>query len=229
MLAVQRADTALDQARVALERLPERQRHREAAEHLAHLRARRDDIRREQSVQESQLAEIEAAVAGIDAQRIRLDKQMKTIISPREAEALQHELEVLAVQKSDLDDRGLLLLESSSEADRDIERLTVEEAEAVVDEAEARRNLERAVETAQTKLDALRVERQQLADALDPKDLADYERLRATHGGVAITVIEHGMCAGCNMDLSVAELDAIKRRPADEIPECPNCNRLLAR
>lgn len=154
---------------------------------------------------------------------------MKTVIAPREAEALQHEMAVLDLERGELDDRGLVLLESSSEADLDLARLGAEENEAVAAEAAARTELERAEATAEAAIAALREQRAALASALDAADRASYENLRAAHGGVAVAVIEHGMCTGCNMDLSVAELDAIKRRPAEEAVECPNCNRLIAR
>lgn len=229
LLALQRLDTTLDQAKVALERLPERQRHSEAVNTLVHLRARRDDIRRQQITQESELAAIEATSAEIDAHRVRLEKQMKTIIAPREAEALQHELETLAIQRSELDDRGLLLLESSSEADRDIQRLAGEEDEAVIDEEKCRGDLEVAVASTEAAIIDLQQQRAGLAASLDAADVANYEALRRGHGGVVITTIEHGMCGGCHMELSVAELDAMKRRPVDDIVECPNCNRLIAR
>lgn len=229
LLELQRLDTAIDQAVVTLQRLPERQEHADRARDLAQLRARRDDIRREQANLESELAAIETTSAEVDAHRSRLNKQMKTIIAPREAEALQHELEVLALQRSDLDDRGLLLLESSSEADRDIERLRGEEAIAAAVEDTARQELERATAAAEATLAALREERESLAATLPVADVTAYDTLRATFGGVAIAVIQHGMCGGCHMDLSVAELDAMKRQPADQIVECPNCNRLLAR
>lgn len=229
LLDLQRVDTALDQSLVAIQRLPERQRHTEVASRLSHLRSRRDDIRREQAAQESELADIETKTAAISAHRARLEKQMKTVIAPREAEALQHEMAVLDLQRGELDDRGLVLLESSSEADRDLEQLVAEEHEAVTAEAIARKELEAATVAAEAAVAALREQRATLVVALEDADRATYESLRSAHGGVAVAVIEHGMCTGCNMDLSVAELDAIKRRPADEAVECPNCNRLIAR
>lgn len=229
LLELQRVDTAIDQNLVAMQRLPERQRHAEAASRLSHLRGRRDDIRREQLAQESELADIEAKTAAIAVHRSRLEKQMKSVIAPREAEALQHEMAVLDLQRGELDDRGLVLLESSSEADADLAKLAADEVEAIAAEAVARRDLEVAVAASESAVTALRERRAGLATAIDGADLATYESLRTAHGGVAITVIEHGMCAGCNMDLSVAELDSIKRRPVDEVVECPNCNRLIAR
>lgn len=229
LLDLQRVDTAIDQAVAAIQRLPERQRHSDAASRLSHLRSRRDDIRREQMAQESELADIETRTTAIDTHRARLEKQLKTVIAPREAEALQHEMAVLDLQRGELDDRGLVLLESSSEADRDLERLGTEEHEAVAAEAAARTELEAATATAEAAVATLRERRAAMASTLDRSDLATYESLRSVHGGIAVAVIEHGMCTGCNMDLSVAERDAIKRRPADETVECPNCNRLIAR
>lgn len=229
LLDLQRVDTAIDQATAARERLPERRSHADAANELAHIRARRDDIRRGQMAQEVELADIESRSSALDIQRARLDKQLKTVIAPREAEALQHEIQVLELERSALDDRGLLLLESSSEADRDLVELESQENRAVEVEHGARRTLDAAVAAANASIDDLRRRRGELAATIDVGDLETYETLRRAHGGVAVTVIEHGMCAGCHMDLSVAELDAIKRRPASDVVECPNCNRLLAR
>jgi len=53
--------------------------------------------------------------------------------------------------------------------------------------------------------------------------------LRASYKGIAVAVIQHGVCGGCHMDISVSELDIMKRLPADQVAECPNCNRLLVR
>lgn len=229
LLDLQRVDTAIDQATSARERLPERRSHADAASELAHIRARRDDIRREQLVQEAELADIESRSSALDAQRARLDKQLKTVIAPREAEALQHEIQVLELERSTLDDRGLALLESSSDADRDLVELADRENRALEVEERARRTLDAALVAADASIEDLRRRRGELAAIIDVGDLETYEKLRRAHGGVAVTVIEHGMCAGCHMELSVAELDAIKRRPAADVVECPNCNRLLAR
>lgn len=229
LLDLQRVDTAIDQALAARERLPERRSHADSASELAHIRARRDDIRREQMTQEAELADIESRSSALDTQRARLDKQLKTVIAPREAEALQHEIQALELERSSLDDRGLVLLEASSAADRDLLELAGLENRAAEAEESARRTLEAALVAIDASTDDLRRRRAELAAVVEAGDLETYEKLRRAHGGVAVTVIEHGMCAGCHMDLSVAELDAIKRRPAGDAVECPNCNRLLAR
>ena len=89
---LQKVDTAIEQTKVALEKLPERAHHAQAQSDLAHVRSSRDNLHREQSTMEAELATIEKKSAEIDVHQAKLERQMKTIIAPREAEALQHEM-----------------------------------------------------------------------------------------------------------------------------------------
>jgi len=154
---------------------------------------------------------------------------MKTVIAPREAEALQHEMAALSARRNELDDRGLVLLESSADADAQLVELAASEEIAARAEETAADALAAAEAAIRSDIDGLSAERAVLAAAVDPSHLAEYERRRKSHAGVAVTEIQHGHCNGCHMDLSVSELDAVKRLPADVDAECPNCSRLLVR
>jgi predicted nucleic acid-binding Zn-ribbon protein len=59
--------------------------------------------------------------------------------------------------------------------------------------------------------------------------LAEYERLRPSMGGVAVAKLVGATCQGCFLSLAAAEVDEIKRRPADAVIHCPDCGRLLVR
>ena len=226
---LQSLDTRIDQARNALARLAERSEHAQATAELARVRASRDDLRRSQAAMESELADIELKSADVDAHRARLEKQMKTVIAPREAEALQHEMATLSANRNELDDRGLVLLESSSDADAQLVELAASEEIAARAERVAAEALTVAESSIRSDIDGLSTERAALAATIDASHLAEYERRRTAHAGVAVTEIQHGHCNGCHMDLSVSELDAVKRLPADVDAECPNCSRLLVR
>ena len=165
---LQKVDTAIEQARAALEKLPERTHHAQALSDLAHVRSTRDNLRREQLTMEAELADIEKKSVDIDTHRAKLERQMKTII----------------------------------------------------DLAAAAKNEE---------LVALQARRVEVASVNSDSDIATYDRLRASYKGIAVAVIQHGVCGGCHMDISVSELDIMKRLPADQVAECPNCNRLLVR
>ena len=226
---LQKVDTAIEQAKVALEKLPERTHHAQAQSDLAHVRSTRDNLRREQSTMEAELAVIEKKSVEIDAHRAKLERQMKTIIAPREAEALQHEMQTLAAERNELDDRGLLLLESSASADEDLRKIVDTESRAVEVEAMTAHALTQAAAAKSDDMTVLLVRRAEVVLPIAEPDIATYDRLRASYKGIAVAVIQHGVCGGCHMDISVSELDIIKRLPVDQVAECPNCNRLLVR
>ena len=226
---LQKVDTAIEQAKVALEKLPERTHHAQAQSDLAHVRSTRDNLRREQSTMETELAVIEKKSVEIDAHRAKLERQMKTIIAPREAEALQHEMQTLAAERNELDDRGLLLLESSASADEDVRKLVDTESRTVEVEATTAHALTQAAAAKSDEITVLLVRRAEVALPIAESDIATYDRLRSSYKGIAVAIIQHGVCGGCHMDISVSELDIIKRLPIDQVAECPNCNRLLVR
>ena len=226
---LQKVDTAIEQAKVALEKLPERTHHAQALSDLAHVRATRDNLRREQSTMEAELADIEKKSVEIDAHRAKLERQMKTIIAPREAEALQHEMQTLAAERNELDDRGLLLLESSASADEDVRKLVDTESRAVEVEATTAHALTQAAAAKSDEITVLLVRRAEVVLPIAEPDVATYDRLRASYKGIAVAIIQHGVCGGCHMDISVSELDIMKRLPSDQVAECPNCNRLIVR
>ena len=226
---LQKVDTAIEQAKVALEKLPERTHHAQAQSDLAHVRSTRDNLRREQSTMEAELAVIEKKSVEIDAHRAKLERQMKTIIAPREAEALQNEMQTLAAERNELDDRGLLLLESSASADEDVRKTVDSESRAVEVEATTAHALTQAAAAKSDEITVLLVRRAEVVLPIAEPDIATYDRLRASYKGIAVAVIQHGVCGGCHMDISVSELDIIKRLPVDQVAECPNCNRLLVR
>ena len=201
----------------------------QAQSDLAHVRSTRDNLRREQSTMEAELAVIEKKSVEIDAHRAKLERQMKTIIAPREAEALQHEMQTLAAERNELDDRGLLLLESSASADEDLRKIVDTESRAVEVEATTAHALTQAAAAKSDEITVLLVRRAEVVLPIAEPDIATYDRLRASYKGIAVAVIQHGVCGGCHMDISVSELDIIKRLPVDQVAECPNCNRLLVR
>jgi len=226
---LQKVDTAIEQAKVALEKLPERTHHAQALSDVAHVRSTRDNLRREQSTMEAELADIEKKSVDIDAHRAKLERQMKTIIAPREAEALQHEMQTLAAERNELDDRGLLLLESSASADEELRKLVETESRAIEVEATTAHALTQAAAAKSDEMTVLLSRRAEVVLPIADADVVIYDRLRASYKGIAVAIIQHGVCGGCHMDISVSELDIMKRLPADQVAECPNCNRLLVR
>jgi uncharacterized protein len=229
VLTVQELDTSGDQLRTLLERLPERAARREADRAVDALGAERTALKARAADLEAEIGKAESNSAAIDTHVERLNRQLKTIISPREAEALQHELATLATRRSDLDDVELAALENLGE---------IEVAEATLDAREPEL-LEAAAAAAATQAEAEASIAAQLIDiaerraaeaaALPPGLLDTYETMRSQHKGVAISRLHGASCGGCHVDLSRSELEAVWAAPPDEAAQCPNCDRWLIR
>ena len=227
LLELQRLDTTADQLANRRRRLPEREPAAAADEALAADRRRRDVIVRRDGELTDAIAVLEHDGEQLTTQRSRLQAQLKTVISPREAEALMHELDSLQTRRDEMDDRELEHLEEQSALDD--ERSSIDGREpALVAAAEAAGSELQAAEAAiDAELATIQADRAALAGRLDAGTLDRYERLRQRMGGVAVAKLDGKRCSGCHLDLSASELDQVKATAAGELTECPECGRLL--
>jgi predicted nucleic acid-binding Zn-ribbon protein len=128
-----------------------------------------------------------------------------------------------------LEDEVLELMEK-------IEPLDAALAISIVDLESVREERERtkaALAAAQAAIDAelaaVAESRVQLAAAVSSEMLKSYEELRPQYGGIAIARLVGPTCQGCFLSLAAAEVDELRRRPADELVYCPDCGRILVR
>lgn len=227
LIALQEIDTAIDQLRIRIDRLPERLAVHEAASALAELRRERETADLERIEAEEAMTRIEADSAEIDAHRTRLQAQMKTIISPREAEALQKEMEVLAARRDELDDRGLEFLDVIGAAEQRSATATAAEpdAQATLDAASA--VLASVVEELEGEVAVLVAQRESTVGETPTATVTRYDALRRTHGGLAVARLIGAQCTGCHLELSRAEAETVRHVPLDGLPDCPSCGRVL--
>lgn len=228
LLELQRIDTESDQLTHRRERLPERDQLSAASKSLSEWERLRSSMRSRMDELTSVIEQAESAAAEVAAHKTRLEAQMKTVIAPREAEALMHEIGTLDEQTDTLDTRELEALEEQSEIDdRLTEHLrsesTLRDTVGSADEA-----LQRATSEIDAELDELAGERAERRSEFDESILARYDRVRAS-SGVAVAQLVGHRCEGCHLDLSAAEVDDVKDEAAGAtgVAECPNCGRIL--
>jgi len=228
LLALQAVDTQADQLGHRREHSPLRDDLSSASAEMrgweqqrAALRARIDELG-------SSIEHAEERGAELLAHRQRLEQQMKTVIAPREAEALMHEIGILDAQTDALDTRELEALEEQSEIDDRLtdhlrSEATLRDAVRSADEA-----LQRATSEIDAELGVLVRQRAERRGELDESTLARYERVRNS-SGVAVAKLVGHRCEGCHLDLSAAEVDDVKDEAAGPagVAECPNCGRIL--
>jgi len=77
----------------------------------------------------------------------------------------------------------------------------------------------------ETRLQELAKEQKELSEKMDEDLLGRFERLFASKGDSAIVAIEHGVCTGCHMKLTIATVKAAES--GKEIVSCEQCGRIL--
>lgn len=228
LLELQAADTMADQLRHRRGALAEREQLQATKNELIRWDHGLQVMRKRLAELGTQIEESEQASAKIDAKRDKLQAQLRTVIAPREAEALQHEISTLDQERSELDDAELAALEEQSRIDDELTaQLSLEgtlrdaflAADAALSSAET--DIDGELERIASRLGDLRA-------AVDAKILKRYDRLRKNHL-IAAATLSGSRCEGCHLDLSAAEVDEIRgaAAKADGVSDCPQCGRLL--
>ncbi|MGH9132794.1 MAG: zinc ribbon domain-containing protein, partial [Ilumatobacteraceae bacterium] len=222
LLALQAVDTTADQLRHHRSHMPELTAANDARAARAEWQRRHDEIGRQLDGLTAEIESAERDAADIDRQRDRLNAQLRTVIAPREAEALQHEIKTLSDRRNELDDRELLALEQQAALDDErVSHVALEpESSAALEAGEA------ALAAAEADIDhqlaSLDERRTALRAGLPPHLLARYDPLRAQLG-VAVARLVGTRCDGCHLDLSAVEVDAVKAVGSGDLAECPQC------
>jgi len=227
LLALQAADTQADQLVHRRENSPLRDDLASASDVMRAWERQRSTMRARIDELGTSIEQAEARGAELLAHRQRLDQQMKTVIAPREAEALMHEMDTLGAQIDELDLHELESLEEQARIDDQL-------AAHLRDEDQFRKRLHRAddalaaeVGDIDTELAALAALRSTLRGQLTEALLSTYDRKRAALG-VAVARLVGKQCQGCHLELSAAEIDTVKdEAAATGVTDCPDCGRLL--
>jgi predicted nucleic acid-binding Zn-ribbon protein len=229
LLVVQEHDSAADRLRHKLETLPEKARLAEVTQALAAVDAstaevggRRDEAVRTQQRHEDELASVEAKIGDVDRRLYS-----GSVTAPRELQAMQADVASLKRHRSEIEDHVLEAMQDREPLDAEVTAL--EERRAGL-EAEADQ-LRQAILDQGKEIDAdlaAELEARGAAAAGIPGDLlSQYERLRASEGGVGAARLVNGRCSGCHLTLPATELDRIRHEAPDAVVLCDQCGRIL--
>jgi predicted nucleic acid-binding Zn-ribbon protein len=228
LLELQAADTMSDQLQHRRQVLAERDQVQAAKNALLRWNEARTVVRRRLDELVEEIDRIESESAKIDKHREKLNAQMRTIIAPREAEALQHEIATLTSQRSGLDDAELEALDEHGRLESELEELLSKEDSLTAEYLGAESALAAAESDIDGELKRIEERLGGLRSNVEKSVLRKYDRLRKNFV-VAAAQLAGSRCDGCHLDLSAAELDEVRETAAanDGIAECPQCGRLL--
>ena len=157
----------------------------------------------------------------------RIDQGL--ISNPKDIERMQHEMVSLERRITSLEDDELEIMATVEDAQRTLDSLTAQIAAA--DERLTALESSRQDKGGDIEDELSRLVGQREASVVGlPEDLfALYEKLRGNRRGVGAAELRQGRCGGCNLSIDKAELDVIRKAPADLVVRCEECSRILVR
>ena len=172
-------------------------------------------------------ADVEQVRTRRDRDRNRMDQGL--VSNPKDLERMQHEMSSLERRIVTLEDEELEVMARLEDAQRNLDELTAQLAEA--EQRNAR--LEEARDAKYAEIDAelasLAAQRGPLAEEAPADLMALYDRLRAAKNGVGAAALRARQCTGCMIGLDNAEVGRFRAAPEDEVLRCEECQRILVR
>lgn len=230
LLDLQAADTALAQLAHRRRNLPELATISDCDQRAGAVRSQLVDAETALADLASEQRRLESDV---DAVRLRANKDQQRMASAgvpaKEIAGLQHEVTSLARRQGVLEDELLELMETRESAEQQVAELhtalTAISAERGTAEA-ARDEVFAELDDAEAKR---RIERSELVAKLPANLIALYDKVREANGGVGAAMLRHRRCEGCRLDLAGSELSAVRAAKAEDVLRCENCGRILVR
>lgn len=204
---------------------------------IAELMANRQTAGDELVASDTEVEDLGAAVRKAEADllpvRSRLERERQriadgSVVDAKILRSLTEEVEHVQRRIAELEDAELELMGQLEEATERRDKVATAKEQIDV-------KLRAEVAARDEAVAALRQEGADLAAtrgpiaSLIPKDLgALYEKLRA-NTGLGAAMLRAGRCGGCQLEATIADLDAYRRAPANQVLRCVECDRILVR
>jgi predicted nucleic acid-binding Zn-ribbon protein len=143
--------------------------------------------------------------------------------NPKELANLQHEIEALKAKRSELEDGTIEVMEQVEEARVGIDTLKSELKTLETEWQTQQGKLKADKERLEAELVSLKQKRESVSSQVD-SGAVDFYRGLKKQKGTAVARVEQGVCRGCRISLSNAE---IQRARVGDLIQCSSCGRIL--
>jgi uncharacterized protein len=223
VIALQRLDTAVTEARKKLAEGPEREK--AYTDRLETAKQRVADAKAALAANSEARRNIEKDVAVHQGRLSKYRDQAMAVKTNQEYHAIQHEI---AHAQGEIKKHEDAILERMLEADELTATIKAAEAELATQQKtiEADRKTMQADHAAlEASLEKLVSERATIAGAIDKSLLATYEQSIRGRQGIAVAEAKDGICTICHVRLRPQVFNTVRRN--DSITQCESCQRIL--
>jgi len=227
LLAVQTTDIAISQAKHRITHLQETIDRDAAKKALAEIEAQIASCDAEIVAANSEITKVDLLSHEHDDKLVKLNKQLKTVIAPREAEALQHEIATVTTERSALDDRELELMGVVEENENKKNELVAVQTSAKSTLAAATMALSSAKQKIDAEIAALTEQRSAQSLVVPTSLMSTYEAKRKHRPDGAVCRLTGPTCGSCHLDISQGEINSMRAMSESELPECPHCGSFI--
>ena len=223
LIALQRLDSAVQDAEKRLAEEPERQKALDAR--LDEKRQLVDQAKEHLTASQNARRGLEKDVSVHQGRLSKFREQAMAVKTNQEYHAIQHEIAFAQSEIKGIEDQ---ILERMLEADELTAALKRAEAGLAAEQKACdadRRALAAEQVELRGRLERVRNERGVLVSALAPTALATFELVARRRNGVALAEAREGVCTICHVRLRPQIFNTIRRN--DEIIQCDSCSRIL--
>lgn len=163
----------------------------------------------------------------VEERLARDNERLNQTSSPKDAQAIQSEIESLTLRKEGLEEVELEILERLEVANQELDEISKQRETCSKELEELREKIQVQVDELKSQGRKLVADKETLTSKV-PADILEKYKALATKQ-VAVGKIESRSCTACHMGLTANTIDALADLPEDEIGSCPECLAMIVR
>ena len=232
LVELQELDTRLSQLAHRAATLPEREQLALVKEQdsklqheLAQLAGQLTALRQSQSDREIEIQHLEDKVAKATSSLYGGE-----MTSPKEATALQSEIDSLSGRQSLLEDQIIEIMEEIEPFAKEESRIEAARSDFELQISDLEQRISAQATEIESEQESVTAEKRAAEDRAGPQLSALYVENRKRMGDhTAVGRLVGTSCGACFLEIAAVEIDRVRRLPSNEPSECPECGALLVR
>jgi len=189
-----------------------------AQDELAAVQQHLEDLKKQQQNKEWEIDDLTNKIKAAEGQMYG-----GKVTNPKELSSLQQEVGILKPQRTKLEDEVLVLMEQIEQAETAVTGKNDKLKQVAAEWQDQQQKLAVDIEQLKVALAELKNDRQELTSEIAAEAVELYTNLK-NRKGIAVARVERGICRGCQISLSAAEL---QRARTGDMVQCGSCGRIL--